>query len=141
MSVRAEPIADQSVGSPPTQSPSRLVSRLVERLRELVSSFRKNLRATSRQNWIVLGAVLALVGATGAVLSRARFLQKMGPPGLKLVEAKVYDTATNVIGTPPFRSRIRFSMPIPRPAHYGHQVGWLPKDTTFAGALRPAMPR
>ncbi len=93
----------------------------------------------NRQKWMVVAAVVVLVGATVVVLSRARLLQKMGQPGVKLVEAPVYDTATNVIGnlTVPlpssvlqYRSRI---LPITVT-----EVNWLPKDTTFARRLYEA---
>jgi hypothetical protein len=93
----------------------------------------------TRQKWLVLAAVLLLVGATIGAVNHVHLLQKMGPPGLKLIEAKVYDTATNVIGTvtvplPPsvltYTSRV---LPITVT-----EVSWLPKDTTFARRLYEA---
>ncbi len=93
----------------------------------------------TRQKWMVLGAVLALVGATAGVLSQARFLQKMGQPGVKLVEAQVYDSATNVIGnvTVPLPASVLDYQSRVLPISVT-EVNWLPKDTTFARRLYEA---
>lgn len=90
---------------------------------------------TSRK-WAMLVAVLVLVGAAAALLTRLQNARKLGPPGLRMVDQPVYDETGAVVCSntvalpdhvPGFKSRV---LPIS-----ANEINWLPRDTTFARRL------
>src|SRR5687767_3975198 len=75
---------------------------------------------------------VALVGMAGAVLFRVQQNQKIGKPGLKMVDQLVFDETGKIVNTntvalpeevPGYES-------IPLPVSLV-ELGWLPKDTTY----------
>jgi Protein of unknown function (DUF3485) len=90
----------------------------------------------NRQSKVAFAVALALIASTGVGLSRLQALQRLGRPGVKLVERLVYREDGETIGTNSvalpeqvlnFESR---EQPIAKVVW-----NWLPKDTTYAQRL------
>jgi len=81
--------------------------------------------------WIVV-AVLALIGTGVLVLARFQRVQRLGPPGVRLVSGELYDhtgkvAATNLVYLPEsVLSMTSTQMPVSQ-----LELNWLPPDTTF----------
>jgi len=87
----------------------------------------------NRQAKVAFGVALTLMALTAVGLSRVQSLQRLGIPGVKLVERNVYREDGLVVGTN--------SVELPeRVLNYESKVqpiakvvtDWLPKDTTYA---------
>ena len=87
----------------------------------------------NRQSKVAFAVALALIAFTGVALSRLQSLQRLGTPGVKLVEHFVYREDGEIIGTNSvalpervlnFESK---EQPIAKVVW-----NWLPKDTTYA---------
>jgi hypothetical protein len=93
----------------------------------------------NRQSKVALVVALALIASTAVALSRLQALQRLGAPGVKLVERPVYREDGETIGTNSvalpervlnFESK---EQPIAKVVW-----NWLPKDTTYAQRLYQA---
>ncbi len=100
----------------------------------------------NKENWICLLAVLILIGATAAYLSGVKNRQRLGEPGLKMVQAPVLGENDKVIATNtvalPEQTLDYSSIPLPVT---DEELKWLPKDTVFArkryvSGLRSGLP-
>lgn len=87
----------------------------------------------NRQSKLAVAVALALIASTAVALSRLQALQRLGTPGVKLVERLVYREDGQTIGTNSvalpervlnFESK---EQPIAKVVW-----NWLPKDTTYA---------
>lgn len=75
---------------------------------------------------------IVLVGITGAILFRVRSNQKLGVPGLKMVDRLVHDEKGGVVNTN------TVALPLEVPGYESSalpvtmvELGWLPPDTTY----------
>jgi hypothetical protein len=93
----------------------------------------------NKQAKVAFGVALALIALAAAGLSRVQSLQRLGVPGLKLVERNVYRedglvVGTNTVALPErvlnFESK---EQPMAKVV-----TDWLPKDTTYAHRLYQA---
>src|SRR5205809_498353 len=86
----------------------------------------------NRCSWRVLMVVLLLVGGTAGLLGHWKMNQRLGRPGLKLVEQPVFDSNGDLAGTSsaylPEKVLDCSSEAVPITKL---ELGWLPKDTTY----------
>jgi hypothetical protein len=85
-----------------------------------------------RQSVYMLAVALVLMGGTAAVLARIQLFQKLGVPGVRVVDKPVYDAETNVVAATSVdlpESVLDFTS---RPLPVDRMVlNWLPKDTVY----------
>ena len=87
----------------------------------------------NRQKWIVLALTLILIGSTAIFLGHMQTHRKLGQPGLKMVSQPVYDENGKVVGTNTVDLPVQVLTYESRPGHVSlKEMGWLPKDTTYA---------
>ena len=87
----------------------------------------------NKQKWIMLTLVLATVTATAIFLRHMQAHRNLGPPGLKMVCQPVYDEKDNVIGTNTVDLPAQVLNYESKPGRISlSEIGWLPKDTTWA---------
>jgi hypothetical protein len=90
----------------------------------------------NRQSKVAFAVALALIASTAVGLSRLQALQRLGTPGVKLVEQPVYREDGETIGTNSVALPERVlnfesnEQPIAKVVW-----NWLPKDTTYAQRL------
>lgn len=93
----------------------------------------------NKQAWIVLIVALSLVGVTGAFLGTQQARQKLGTPGVKVVDVPVYGEDKNLAGTNsvalPEKVLDYNSKPLPIQKV---TLDWLPKDTVYGNRLYQA---
>lgn len=93
----------------------------------------------NKQAWIILVVVLSLVGVTGAFLGTQQARQKLGTPGVKVVNVPIYGEDKKVAGTNsvalPERVLDYVSQPLPIQKI---TLDWLPKDTVYGNRLYQA---
>ena len=87
----------------------------------------------TRTKIILAAVVLVLIGGTGALLARLQAHRQLGRPGLKMIAQNVYDEDGEVVNTN------TVALPVSVPGYSSTsapitkvEIGWLPKDTTFA---------
>jgi hypothetical protein len=90
----------------------------------------------NRQSKVALAVALALIASTAVGLSRLQALQRLGTPGVNLVERVVYREDGQVIGTNSVALPERVLNFESKEQPIAHVVwNWLPKDTTYAQRL------
>jgi hypothetical protein len=102
---------------------------------------------THTQPWLILGVGFTLMGATGAYLGTMGASQKLGQPGVRVVNIPIegeeqstngtmrtFVAATNSVYLPPTVLSYQ-SKPIPLPRLV---LDWLPKDTTYGHRMYSA---
>jgi hypothetical protein len=93
----------------------------------------------NRQSKIAFIVALALIASTAVALSRLQAMQRLGSPGVKLIEQPVYHEDGRVIGTHSVALPERVLNYESREQPIAHVVwNWLPKDTTYGQRLYSA---
>ena len=101
----------------------------------------------NRQAWVTLIVVLGLTAGTGVYLGMIRGSQRLGPPGVKVVNEPVYGESVKADGTKEgFLVGSQSVYLPPQVLNYGSVVvpvakvawDWLPKDTTYGQRLYAA---
>lgn len=90
----------------------------------------------NKEKWIVLSAALILIAAAAGYLASVKNKQRLGNPGLKMVQQPVLVEKgkafeTNLLETVDLPSDVLDYSATPLPITEA-ELGWLPKDTTFA---------
>jgi Protein of unknown function (DUF3485) len=87
----------------------------------------------NRQKWMVLTVTLILIGSTAVFLGRMQTERKLGRPGLKMVSQPIYDENGKVVGTNTVDLPAQVLNYQSRPGQVSlKELGWLPRDTTYA---------
>lgn len=90
----------------------------------------------NRQSKVAFAVALALIASTAAGLSRLQALQRLGTPGVKLVDRPVYREDGQTIGTNSVALPERVLSFESKEQPIAKVVwNWLPKDTTYAQRL------
>ena len=87
----------------------------------------------NRQSKVAFAVALALIASTAVALSRLQALQRLGTPGVKLIEHAVYREDGQTIGT----NAVALPERVLNFESREHPIAkvvwnWLPKDTTYA---------
>jgi hypothetical protein len=86
----------------------------------------------NKEKWIALGVVLALISASASYLNSVRNRQRLGKPGLKMVDRPVVDEKGEVIGTNTVDLPLTVLDYVAKPWPVSRiECNTLPKDTTF----------
>ena len=87
----------------------------------------------NKQKWALLVLTLVLIASGAIFLGRMQAHRKLGQPGLKMVREPVYDENGKVIGTNTVDLPVQVLNYESKPGRISlTELGWLPKDTTYA---------